>query len=726
MAAKEIKQRIVLEGEKEYNQAIRDAQRNLKTLKSELKAETAEMGRNATEQQKAEAKAKSLKAQIAEQEKVVKTLKAALAQAKEEYGDNADVVAKWEQKLNNARTTLANMQNDLESVGSGFRTVNTDAAAATVATKSVADSLGAIGGAGDAVAGAIESIFTGMIDTVTSAVGELWDLISETAARANNWTDLASYYGSTAKDIQLMDMAISSAAGDFGKFTNLVNQLSFGGKNKKITEWFGISDENYTNNIDYTLAVLDAMQRAYRDWGTGGKWDSAMADIFGGKKSADVSWFVTNLDKIRENMAELSKDDNYLLNEDELGTMNDLWLQINKIEEKWEAIKRKFASGFGQVSLDLLVNVEGTLDGIADYLNATDDEGKQAAIDKIRTNVEDFFTKLGEVIRDCIHIIKDVGLSLKESDDPLTSAIGDILVKLSEGLQWIVDNADKVKQALEFIFGAWLLLKLAAIAGKLSGIVKQIEVVKAFKGFSAAGAAGGAAEAAASGSTGGIMSGVGTVLAKVAPWLVGASILGKNAFTEQGNDDILDENGNLRPEMAAAGWTVNEKGEPVAPAEFDGRLRFANDRPEIEEDVDLTPVYTDQDRENAVQDWWDAWRESADDEGSALEWFQEVFGDKFGDVWDNIIRKLDELDEGEKMPEDIPADWWMSAGNWNQDRITGSDLNSFRGLPGQLKVAAQAGVAAGVSGLKVSMDGRLVGAVVAPYVSEMIARDLDE
>lgn len=64
--AKEIKQRIVLEGEKQYNAAIKEAQRNIKTLRSEMKAETAELGNNATAQQKAEVAAKSLKKQIAE------------------------------------------------------------------------------------------------------------------------------------------------------------------------------------------------------------------------------------------------------------------------------------------------------------------------------------------------------------------------------------------------------------------------------------------------------------------------------------------------------------------------------------------------------------------------------------------------------------------------------------------------------------------------------------
>ena len=144
MAGKQIKQEIVLSGEKQYNAAIKEAQRNLKTLQTALKAETAELGKNATEQQKNEAKVKSLKQQIKEQEKVVQTLREALEQAKAEYGDNADVVAKWEQKLNNARTTLANMKNGLEGVGQAFDGVKQSADMSVVASNSLADSFSRI------------------------------------------------------------------------------------------------------------------------------------------------------------------------------------------------------------------------------------------------------------------------------------------------------------------------------------------------------------------------------------------------------------------------------------------------------------------------------------------------------------------------------------------------------------------------------------------------------
>ena len=86
-----IASRLQLDGEKEYKQALNDAYRSLRVLRSELKAETAELGRNASEQDKARTKIASLQKQIAEQQKVVKTLEKALADSKREYADNQEV-----------------------------------------------------------------------------------------------------------------------------------------------------------------------------------------------------------------------------------------------------------------------------------------------------------------------------------------------------------------------------------------------------------------------------------------------------------------------------------------------------------------------------------------------------------------------------------------------------------------------------------------------------------
>ncbi len=718
--AKEIKQKIVLEGEKEYRQALREANRELKTLQTALKAETAELGRNATEQQKAEVKAKSLKAQIAEQKKVVETLKAALAQAKEEYGDNADVVAKWEQQLNKARTALATMENDLEGVGQGLQTVKGSAEAGVVAAHSFAEAFGGMADIGESITSAIEDVFGGVIDTMKAAIGEVWQLVTDTAARANNWTDLANYFGSTAEQVQLMDRAISESAGDFGKFTNLVNQLSFGGKNKKITEWFGISDAKYTNNIDYTLAVLDAMQRAYREWGTGGKWDNAMADIFGGKKSADVSWFVTNLDGIRERMKELQKKGGYLLSEDELETMNEAHVKINTLEDRWDALKRKIAAGlFGNLTLDIVTDVQGALDALARYFDADTPEEREQAIADLKENITELFEAVAGAIRDGIAILEEVSENLKESEDPIVKGIGTILGGIVDALQWFTeDHAKNVVKAMEVIANFWIIGKGLEMGSKIAAIVGNLRTIQLYNMLHGGGTGGASAASSAS-----------SAAASAASGAAAAETAGSSTAAAAGGGSVLGGLAGMALILQSSIWAVdrrlNHKEEVLGTDENLERSTGGNT-----EMVDTFVQWL-----QAQQEWAkieDLTVEATEDEMDALNarikalWDELNQYDEFGSLWDSY-RAWQEENGIRSDDWEVPASWWQNpASGGNADTITGSDLNSFRGLSGQLKVAAQAGVAAGVSGLKVSMDGRLVGAVVAPYVSEMIARDLDE
>ena len=406
MAEKRIRQRIELHGEKEYNQALKDAQRNLKTLQTALKAETAELGKNASEQDKARVKAESLRKQIAEQEKIVKTLQEALAKAREEYGDNEAEIARWEKKLNNARATLAGMKNDLGGVGDGMQKISTDAAAATVATKSVADALGEIGGAGDAVAGAIEGIFQGMIDTVSDAISDLWGLISSTAAKANNWTDISRYWGTDPQTIQEYARATEAQGKSFEDLQTIVSKLVLGGKGTDITELIGISDANYVNQWEYAIAVMNKLNEMREK---GARMDSIYETIFGEKKSVKLMDMLNSWSAIQEDYQKGTYNGNksgYGLSDEELETMDSLWVKINEVETKWLALKENFAAGFGVGTMELLVNVEGTLDGLAAYMNAKDDGEKQAALEQIRTNIEEFFRKVADIIRESLEILR--------------------------------------------------------------------------------------------------------------------------------------------------------------------------------------------------------------------------------------------------------------------------------------------------------------------------------
>ena len=728
MAGNDIKQKIVLEGEKQYRDAIKDAQRNLKTLRSELKAETAELGRNATEQEKAQKKVESLKKQITEQEKIVKANKDALEEVRQKYADNADAIAKYEQKLNDSRTALANMKNELDGVGQGFKKVEADAGMATVATKSVADSLEKLSGIGDAISSGIENAFTGMLDTIKGAVSEVWQLIAETAAKANNWTDLAGFYGTTAEGIQEMERAINGmGAGKFDSFINMMNRLAWGGKEKKITELLGVSDVNYEDKMQYAMAVMEAMQK-FQQGHTKDQYDNMMTEIFGAKKSADVTWLLNNWDAILEKKEEY-KDKGYLLDADEVENMNQVQLDLFDIEQKWDMLKGKFASGFGNVTLDITTHVSGALDALAKYFDAESPEEREEALEEFHSELLGAFEAMAAAIREGIAILEQVSAELKESEDPIVSGIGTILGGLVSALKWLTeDNMKNVVSALEILAAFWLTGKGASMAAKIASTVANIKLIR---GFSAAsGAASGAGTAAASGAGtaatsgifgGGLWASIKSAGAAAGPWAAVAALTGAAWFglgeaarnrdwgEFEENERKNAERGDLPPilqEIAKAAVGTDEFDE-----DYDWQQLFRDNVDALQK---LTP---DSDLWGKISQWVDTsdglQQEEIDDILSHMMEYG-VFSEDFNEMFKDAYNKLSE--------NDIPAEWWRSQGgnSGNTDGLTSGDAKSITESVGRIGTE----VRKGMIGIKVVMDRTTVGQLVADEVSRQIAAQI--
>ncbi len=789
MADNPIKQKIILEGEKQYRDAIRDAQRNLKTLRSELKAETAELGANATAQEKNAAKIKSLKQQIKEQEKIVNANKEALKEVKEKYADNADAIAKYEQKLNDSRTALANMKNELDSVGQGFKGVEVNAAQATVASKSVADTLGSIADVGDSVSSALESVFMGLMETVRDVAREIWDLIAETAAKADRWGDLAGFYGSTAEEVQKVNTSIDAAGANFEDFVSLMNTLQFKGKDKKLVEWLGLSDVNYDNEVQHTMAALEALNKKKKELGTG-KFNEQLAEVFGGKSSGFLQ-LVDKYDKIIEKSKEL-EENGYLMNGEGIETFASINDTIASITEKWEALKSKVAEGLGQSTLDIMTHVEGGLDALARYFNAETPEERQQALDDLEKQLTEACKSIAKAIEDGISTLTEVSRNLQESEDPIVSTIGNILGGLASALEWLTeDNAQNFKNALLILAGAWGAAEVLKMIGVIGSLAQSLATLKmagglgaltnliAGNGLGAAGTAAGSSWGLAfgtaamkaspfltwlfnfiGGGTGSVVTGASSVFGPIADWLTHESPIapvlnGTQSLPEfveetkeniEKNAETFEEDWKNNGLVKGAEWLFNnwkkngeqtaeywegihkqqqEASEWILPddATAEEARAFVEAMQKVEEiveDVDLDSQHTDQEKNDALQDWWDSWREGAEDEDNNLEWVKEVFGDDFGTVWDTIMRRLDELGEKQMDLEDLPAEWWQTQGGnaGNQDGMTGQDARTMTQAVNNMPSA----VAKSIGGIKVIMDGRTVGNLILPYVSEGIAR----
>lgn len=733
--AQEIRQKIVLEGEQQYKQALKDAQRNLKTLRTELKAETAELGKNATEQQKNAVKIKNLQQQIKEQEEVVKTYRAALEEVRERYGDNEDAIARWEQKLNEARASLANMKNELDSVGDGMDGVTGATEESVTAANSLADAFKNIGSVADGISGTIETIFGGVVETIQNAVGQLWSLITETAAKANNWTDLAGYFGSTTTEIQKLEYGISDAQGEMSDFVALANQLVFNGKSQKIAEVLGLSDVNYNDAVAFTEAVLDTLS-AIDDVGTR---NSMMAEIFGGR-ARNFEWLVTNWQHIRQGM-EGYQDNGYLMDEDSVETMNQVWLTLGAIETKWNALKSLFAAGFGTVTLSIATNVSGALDALAKYFNASDESERTQALADLRANIEEAFETLRQAIEDGLASLKTVGEELQKSDDPAVKAVGDLLVTLQGALEWMMTHANEVKIAFETIFGLWLVARLSKIATQISGILANITTIKTFSllqgGASAlsnaanttATTAGATAGTVAGGSilgslikgglpnlllAWGVWEGVkkwmpSNFLSKAAGPLLGLIPGGETmreveeiqqaAGIETVGDTVaniqrFDQKSNQRAMGAMWGALWNNGGGAETPA--------------------VPPTVLSSEQAAALEAYWDMTRGGEYDRQTYVD-LQNAFGDNL-DLMNTLVDALDNLPETEYGSEDIPADWWQT-----QTQIQ-------RGLPENIEGASERGtergIVKGLSGMRVEIDGAAAGRLLLPYINEGLATGL--
>lgn len=776
--ANDIRQKIRLEGEKQYSQALKEANRNLRTLKSELKAETAELGRNASEQQKAQVKAKNLQKQIAEQEKIVQTLQAALAEVREKYADNADEIAKYETKVNNARAALAEMQNTLDGVndsvansGNAMKQAAGSAQEGVIASKSFADSIASLSNVGESVSGAIEKVFTSMVQGIQGAIGEVWGDMMDLAARANDWEDLATTWNTTSENIQKWYHAVRASHNDFATLNSAMARIAVTDP-QKLAEYAGVSAENYKDQWQLAMAVMDSLQGMDYD-----RRLEAMAEIFGSKKVEGISDLVNDWAQIQENLKEFDTENGGVgMTGEQISTMSEIAEKVDHIKETWFAFKDSFMAGaLGKITLDLSSNVQGALDALIDFMDADTAEERQQALDELERNITEFFTKLGEAIGRAAEAMGQAGEELQGSENGYVQTIGRVLSGLSDVLNWFTQegNIDTAIQGLETLAGFWIAGKGLAMVGKVAEMAANLKTIQLFRMATTGGgiSAGAGTAAAGAGSGIGLAAGLGTAAMSVmvvgftaaaigslgylisGDWkkgqeerkkveeITGANVspggavkaaqdeAARNARGENGLRNILDVLTGKKELPETPAETAAAPEERRAEISTTGILLPTKKTPQgTETGFDLTDA-----QRAAAEAFFDAWKawdqDQSDANGEKYDQASAEFEAAFAGqerLYNMLMDNMDVLQNqgGEKWHdiEDLPASWFRTQNTGEQ--LTRSDISGFSALPGLLEGAVRAGASSGVSGIQVSLDGYRVGQLVAPYVSQAIAREI--
>ena len=760
--AKEIKQKIVLEGEKQYTAAIRDAQRSLKTLKSEMKAETAELGNNATAQQKAEVAAKSLKKQIAEQEEIVKTCQAALEQAKTEYGDNAEVTDRWATKLNDARAVLAGMKNDLESAS------NT----AIQSDKKIMETFDRLADYGETISSTIEGIFSTCISGIGQAAAAVYGEVIDLAGRANALSDLAGFWNTSTTNIQKWQAAVRASSNDVQDLNEVVRKIALG-DTKKITELVNVSAVGYEDQWEYAMAVMDALSKMDI-----GKRNSVAEEIFGGRGATRAFELLNDWDTVLEKLDRYDVENGGIgMTEEQIEQFNQVSVNLATLQTTWEEFKRSFEAGaLGKLALDLSSNAQGVLDSLIEFVNADNESDREAALQKLQEELTSFFTRIGEAITAASEALDKVGSELQTSENGTLRTIGRIISGISDLLESLGDEnvIENVLKGFRMLADFWLVGKGLQMVNTVAGFVSNLGKITSFNW----GGNGGntptipttqptapTTQPVTTDTGTGTGAGIGALLTSTGAKVLGGAATFVLALTDTNGimpfsgsrntahyDQFVDENGELEQWAKDEGWVLLDNGEVWNPNQWQPE-NAADKLPEEVKKVDTygftlptkrTPQgkvmgyeLTDEQRALSEKWWddyrvdptnWDNWDVSWDAMEKSFTGVEGVF-DSFMDTLTYLEQTMGNTLSSEDLPPFLFSDFQgdiqrelekLESTVNEKPGITSNDIAKLDTLPSRIEAAVRRGCA----GLKVSIDGRPAGEILAPYVSEAIARDI--
>lgn len=138
---------IVLDGEKEFKQAVTDINNGLKVTTSELMLVTARFSDNSKSMEALTAKSEVLEDAVNGQREKILKLREALAHSATTYGEADAKTMKWQVSLNKAETELVGMEKELEKTSKEIEELGKEEEEAEKKTSSFGDKINSLVGA---------------------------------------------------------------------------------------------------------------------------------------------------------------------------------------------------------------------------------------------------------------------------------------------------------------------------------------------------------------------------------------------------------------------------------------------------------------------------------------------------------------------------------------------------------------------------------------------------
>ena len=434
MSKADIGAKIGIDGEKEFKDQIGKINNSLKTMSTELKAVTAEFGKNETSEEALTAKNKVLNQQIGLLTDKLDKQNQKLAEARAKYDEASPQVQYYQQEVNKTREALAKAQNEVDKNNQALKE---NAEANEKATEKEKKHIDVLGG--------LATSFTIMATAAGAAVTAIAKMTFDSGKWADDLNTLSKQTGISTEDLQKyqyaaerIDVPIETLTGSMSKLTRSMGQAQKGtGNAGDAFAKLGVDITDAQGNLRDNEAVFKDAINALGQIENETERDAVAMDIFG-KSAQDLNPLILGGADALEELGKKAEDAGLILDQQSIDKLNGVRDSVDGLKSTAEAAGHMFSVGFAEP----ISGAINTATGYVEQLVGSFDGGFGAIGDTIGAILGDMTSKITSALPQVLELGTQIVLTLTEALVQQLPAIVDT------GLQMFTALYDSISTAL--------------------------------------------------------------------------------------------------------------------------------------------------------------------------------------------------------------------------------------------------------------------------------------
>ena len=371
--------KVVLDGEKEYKQALNELSAGNKTLASEMRKLQAEYKGNTESTEYLTKAGELLERKLLQQQDKVTKLREAVAFAAKEYGEASERTQYYIQQLNNAEAAEFDLQHAIEENNAALNGQNEEMVGLGDTVDQLAGKLGinlpqgakeALNGMKGLSAGTVAAMAAAAtaIAAVVKVVSELGKLTIEVAAQVDEYLSESAITGVPVEILQawdyaapLIDTDAETIKGAMTKITKAMGDAA--GGSESAQEKFAALGVAITNEADGSLRsaeevfydVIDALGQMQ----AGTERDALAMELLG-KSAQELNPLINEGSAALRKYAEEAQAAGYILDEQQTKKLGEVDDAYQKLQLQIEANRKQLAADFApaaKAAMELFTDV---------------------------------------------------------------------------------------------------------------------------------------------------------------------------------------------------------------------------------------------------------------------------------------------------------------------------------------------------------------------------------